>query len=201
MGTVMEEKIKEAFDEWKKADQQLKEESQMKTTKSSGSLSQQILTYIEAHPGVTGKQLREVVRQRSPKTPVTYVPALLKGLFDSNLVRRTEVPSDGTQTGRPTFSYYALTEEERQSAAKQPAKKVKAKPKAKVKATVEVVDKNGKGITALVPAKRTATHALEVGPMTVAISIAMHNGATYSMNLSDAKYIYAQLNQIFGAAR
>jgi hypothetical protein len=37
--------------------------------------------------------------------------------------------------------------------------------------------------------------------MTVAISIAMHNGATYSMNLSDAKYIYAQLNQIFGAAR
>lgn len=193
MGTVMEEKIKEAFDEWKKADQQLKEESQMKITKSSGSLSQQILTYIEAHPGVTGKQLREVVRQRSPKTPVTYVPALLKGLFDSNLVRRTEVPSDGTQTGRPTFSYYALTEEERQSAVKKPAKKTKAK--------VEVVDKNGKGITALVPAKRTSTHALDVGPMTVAISIAMHNGATYSMNLSDAKYIYAQLNQIFGAAR
>lgn len=193
MGTVMEEKIKEAFDEWKKADQQLKEESQMKTTKSSGSLSQQILTYIEAHPGVTGKQLREVVRQRSPKTPVTYVPALLKVLFDNNLVRRTEVPSDGTQTGRPTFSYYALTEEERQSAVKKPAKKTKAK--------VEVVDKNGKGITALVPAKRTSTHALDVGPMTVAISIAMHNGATYSMNLSDAKYIYAQLNQIFGAAR
>lgn len=195
MGTVMEDKIKEAFDEWKKADQQLKEESQMKTTSQSGSLSQQILTYIEAHPGVTGKQIRDVVRERSPKTPITYVPALLKGLFDKNLVRRTEVPSDGTQTGRPTFAYFKLTEEE----ARKPASRKKAKGKAKP--TVEVVDKNGKGITALVPAKRTATHALDVGPMTVAISIAMNNGATYSMNLADAKYIYAQLNQIFGAAR
>lgn len=197
MGTVMEDKIKEAFDEWKKADQQLKEESQMKTTSQSGSLSQQILTYIEAHPGVTGKQIRDVVRERSPKTPITYVPALLKGLFDKNLVRRTEVPSDGTQTGRPTFAYFKLAEGE----AQKPVFRKKAKAKGKTKTPVEVVDKNGKGITALVPAKRTTTHALDVGPMTVAISIAMNNGATYSMNLADAKYIYAQLNQIFGAAR
>ncbi len=85
--------------------------------------------------------------------------------------------------------------------AQKPVSRKKTKAKGKTKTPVEVVDKNGKGITALVPAKRTTTHALDVGPMTVAISIAMNNGATYSMNLADAKYIYAQLNQIFGAAR
>jgi len=201
----MEDKIKQAFDEWKKVDQELQQptvESNMKKSKSkSGTLSQQLLAYITAHPGVTGAELRRVVKERSPGTPVSYVPAVLKGLYDSHYVSRQEKPNDDGQLGRSTFAYYVLSDAERDAARNRPKIKTPPKYTKKKKTSVEVVDRPTKGITSLVPAKRHAMHALEVGPATVAISIAMQNGATYSMNLNDARFVYAQLNQIFGGVR
>jgi len=188
--TVMEEKIKKAFDEWKNSEQ-LKE-SNVKEEAKTGILSKQLMAYIEAHPGVTGKQLRAIVIERSPETPVSYVPALLKGMFDKKVIRREPVGGDGM--GRPTFAYYKLSDEEREAQLK-PVKKTK-KPKARVKP-------ESKGITTLVldAPKRHAVHPLEVGATTVSISIATADGTTYSLPLGEAKVIYTQLNQIFGGAR
>lgn len=217
MGTVMEDKIKEAFEEWKKADHpQPKESEQMKqgTTSVSetkkrnapGGLSQMLQAYIFAHPGVTGRELRHIVAERSPQTPVSYVPAVLKGMFDNNILRREEVPNEEGHYGRSTYAYYVLTDEEREAAqkkAKAKPAKVKGKPgrkpgNAKVKVKAEAVER---GITALVPSKRHAAHALDVGPTTLSISISVADGRSYSMTLQDAKFLYKQLNQIFGGVR
>lgn len=203
MGTVMEEKIKQAFEEWKQSDQQLKEESIM--TSKKGSLSNQILTLIEARPGITGIQVRQKVREVLPNTAITAVPAVLKALFDRGEVRRVPVPRKADSHGKATFSYFKLSEDEKQKAVfrKKPKTKAKARGRVKVKEVVETPT-NSKGITTLVvapPAKRHAMHPLEVGSATVSISIATSDGAVYSLPLPEAKVIYSQLNQIFGAAR
>lgn len=210
MGTLMEEKIKKAFDEWKNSEPQPQpqpqqpKESDVKRANppeaeaKTAVLAKQLITYIEAHPGVTGKELRRVVAARSPETPISYVPALLKGMFDSKTVRRELVPGtkDGGM-GRSTFAYYKLSDEER-------SKLINRKRKTKLKVVKPKVDESkSKGITTLVldAPKHHATHPLHVGTTTVSISIATADGTTYSLPLSDAKAIYKQLNQIFGAVR
>lgn len=209
MGTVMEEKIKEAFEEWKKADHTNHKESDMKVNeKKEVGLSQQLLAYIFAHPGVTGRQLRQIVKERSPKTPVSYVPAVLKGLFDHHQVRRETVPNEEGHYGRSTFAYYVMTDAEREAlkAIAKPAKaKAKGKPGRKPgkvsKVKAEPVERGERGITTLVPSKRHAAHPLDVGPTTLSISITVADGTNYSMTLQDAKFLYKQLNQIFGGVR
>lgn len=204
MGTLMEEKIKKAFDEWKNSEpqpqpQQPKESNmEVKTEAKTASLARQLITYIEANPGVTGKELRRVVVTRSPETPVSYVPALLKGMFDKKMIRREPVlgAKEGG-IGRPTFAYYKLSDEER-------SKLIGKKRKTKIKVIKPKADETkSKGITTLVldAPKHHATHPLHVGTTTVSISIATADGTTYSLPLSDAKAIYKQLNQIFGAVR
>jgi hypothetical protein len=201
MSTVMEDKIKQAFEEWKKQDHST-ESTAMKVSTNKG-LSDQLMAYIQTQPGITGAELRKIVKEKFPQTPSSYVPAILKGLFDAHFVGREERPkTDGF--GRSTFAYFALTSAEREVAReKARLNPIQPKPKyTKKKAErVEVVTKPAKGITALVPAKRHATHALDVGPTTVTISIATSTGVSYSLNINDAKFIYTQLNQIFGGVR
>lgn len=196
MNTIMEDKIKKAFEEWKNQDHST--ESKVMQTSKSKTLSEQLMAYIQVHPGVTGAELRRVVKEKLPATPITYVPAILKGLFDAHFVRREERPASETG-GHSTFAYYALTDEERDAARAQavPKKRKYTKRKAE-KAKPEKTDE---GITALVPVKRHATHALDVGPTTISISIQTGNGVSYSLNINDAKFIYTQLNQIFGGVR
>lgn len=200
MSTVMEDKIKKAFEEWKQQDHST--ESKAMQVSANKSLSEQLMAYIQVHPGVTGTELRRVVKERSPATPITYVPAILKGLFDAHFVRREERPAS-EKGGRSTFAYYALDEAEREVArerARLNPNQKRAYKKSKVKAKAKP-EKTDEGITALVPAKRHATHALDVGPTTISISIQTSNGVSYSLNINDAKFIYKQLNQIFGGAR
>ena len=200
MNTIMEDKIKKAFEEWKNQDHST--ESKVMQTSKSKTLSEQLMAYIQAHPGVTGTELRRVVKEKLPTTPITYVPAILKGLFDAHFVRREEHPAS-EKGGRSTFAYYALDEAEREVArerARLNPNQKRAYKKSKVKAKVKH-EKTGEGITALVPAKRHATHALDVGPTTLSIAISLADGRNYSMTLKDAKFLYTQLNQIFGGAR
>ena len=197
--------IKQTLAEWDQADQQhgetkmkkqakkAKAKTEVKTEVKSvprSSLSQQLLAYIQVHPGVTGTALREIVRERSPKTPISYVPALLKGLFDSKFVRRTEVKAD--RAGRSTFAYYVLTEEERVALLSGTAKSKKNSESA-----------DTKGITALVPAKRIPMPTVEELGSTPAtmISVTALNGAQVWFSVEDARHVYNSLNQIFGATR
>lgn len=202
MQTLMEERIKQAFAEWKKADQQLAEEVKTEPTKPKEEsnmakgltgLSQQILAYIIAHPGVTGTELRRVVAERMPDKPISYVPACLKNMTDAFYVRRTPVANGDGQMGRSTYAYYALTEEERTAERNRP--KSRAVKVVKVKKAKEVIT------PVLAPPKPHAVRPLEVGPTTISIAIQTSNGVSYSLSLPDAKYIYTQLNQIFGGAR
>jgi hypothetical protein len=129
---------------------------------------------------------------------VTYVPAILKGFYDKNFVSRVEVAPDG-EMGRTTYSYTVIPAHERVKMAKRPKVKAYTKKKAKVHTKV----KEDKGITGLVPAERTervVTSPLAVGATTLHITISTSLGA-YSMKLEEAKFIYQQLNQIFGGAR
>jgi hypothetical protein len=97
--------------------------------------------------------------------------------------------------GRTTFAYTRLTDAERKELQDRD-NSVVAKPVDKTKKTKPTSN----GINALIPTKPTATRPLDVGPTTVHITISTTQGA-YSMKLEEAKFIYQQLNQIFGGMR
>ena len=195
MNTVMEEKIKQAFQEWKQTEVK---ELIVETNSRNQQLSNTLLDMISKNPGITGKALRAYVAKEMPTVPVTYVPAILKGFYDKNFVNRIEVAPDG-EKGRTTFSYTAVPVAVRKTMPKR--EKVKAYTKKKAK--VAKVAKVEKGIDTLIPAERTervATSPLAVGATTLHITISTSLGA-YSMKLEEAKFIYQQLNQIFGGVR
>jgi len=193
MNNLMEEKIKQAFQEWKQADQP--KENEMSNNRK---LTNVLLDKIKDNPGITGKALRVYIAQGFPTTPISYVPAILKGFYDNNIVSRIEVAPDGNK-GRTTFSYTTIPEDERKHLPKR--EKVKAyTKKSKVKPKAKAVHKEDKGISALVTTERKPVRPLEVGPTTIHITISTSLGA-YSMKLDEAKFIYSQLNQIFGGAR
>jgi len=191
MNNLMEEKIKQAFQEWKQADQP--KENEMSNNRQ---LTNVLLDKIKDNPGITGKALRAYISQGFPTIPVSYVPALLKGFYDNNIVSREGVPPEDGKMGRSTFAYTAIPEAERKHLPKR--EKVKAYTKKKTKA--KAVHKEDKGISALVSTERVPVRPLEVGPTTLHITISTSLGA-YSMKLEEAKFIYSQLNQIFGGAR
>jgi hypothetical protein len=191
MNTVMEEKIKQAFQEWKQTEVK---ELIVETSSRNQQLSNVLLDKISKNPGITGKDLRAFVSKEMPTVPISYVPAILKGFYDKNFVNRIEVAPDG-EKGRTTFSYTAIPVAVRKNMPKREkvkayTKKSKAKPKAKVE----------KGIDTLIPTERVVTSPLAVGATTLHITISTSLGA-YSMQLEEAKFIYTQLNQIFGGVR
>lgn len=190
MNTLMEEKIKQAFQEWKQADQP--KENEMSNNRQ---LTNVLLDKIKNSPGITGKALRVHISEVMPTVPITYVPAILKGFYDNNIVSREGVPPEDGKMGRSTFAYTAIPEAERKHLPKR--EKVKAYTKKKIKAKAVREDK---GISALVSTERVPVRPLEVGPTTLHITISTSLGA-YSMKLDEAKFIYSQLNQIFGGAR
>jgi hypothetical protein len=192
MNTVMEEKIKKAFQEWKQADQPKENE-----VSNNRKLTNVLLDKIKDNPGITGKALRAYIVQGFPTTPVSYVPAILKGFYDNNIVSREGVPPEDGRMGRSTFAYTAIPDDERKHLPKREKVKAYTKKKPKAKAVRE-----DKGISALVttPTERKPIRPLEVGPTTLHITISTSLGA-YSMKLEEAKFIYTQLNQIFGGAR
>lgn len=195
MNTLMEEKIKQAFQEWKQTE--VKEQI-METQTRNQTLSNMLFDRIIANPGVTGKELRAYISKELPTVPISYVPAILKGFYDKNLVDRSEVAPDG-EKGRTTYAYTAIPAHERATMPKR--EKVKAYTKKKTKAKAHA--KQEKGIDTLIPAERTervVTRPLSVGATTLHITISTSLGA-YSMQLEEAKFIYTQLNQIFGGVR
>jgi hypothetical protein len=123
----MEEKIKQAFQEWKQADQP--KENEMSNNRQ---LSNVLLDKIKDSPGITGKALRVYIAQGFPTTPVSYVPAILKGFYDNNIVSREGVPPEEGSMGRSTYAYTAIPEGERKKMPKR--EKVRAYTKKKTKA-------------------------------------------------------------------
>jgi hypothetical protein len=194
MNTIMEEKIKQAFQEWKQADQP-KEKDMEENISNNRKLSNVLLDKVKDNPGITGKALRAYISQAMPIVPITYVPAMLKGFYDANVVSREVVPPLLGSRGGSTFAYTFIPEGERKKMPKREKAKAHTKKKAKAKPVCE-----DKGITTLIPAERKPVRPLEVGPTTLHITISTSLGA-YSMKLDEAKFIYSQLNQIFGGAR
>jgi hypothetical protein len=199
MNTIMEEKIKQAFQEWKQTEQpkeKVMNEDMNEDVSNNRKLSNVLMDKIKDNPGITGKELRTYVAQGFPSTPISYVPALLKGFYDSNFVSRVPVAPLAGSRGGGTYAYTFIPENIR---AKMPKReKVKAYTKKKTKAVH--APKEDKGISALVPIERKPVHPLDIGPATLHITISTSQGA-YSMKLEEAKFIYTQLNQIFGGAR
>ena len=197
MNTVMEEKIKQAFQEWKQTEQPKETIVETDQTKNQ-KLSNMLLDMIDKNPGITGKDLRTYVAREMPTVPISYVPALLKGFYDKNFVSRIEVPPSGS-VGRTTYAYTSIPVHVQRNMPKR--EKVRAYTKKKFKAKSVHEDK---GITTLIPKERTErmpTHPLAVGTTTVYITIHTGSDTTYSLRLEEAKVIYQQLNQIFGGAR
>lgn len=191
MNTVMEDKIKQAFQEWKETDKPKEKEMNISKDHSvsrNKQLSNMLLDKITAQPGVTGKELRTYIAEEYPGIPISYVPAVLKGFHDRSIVSRVGIlPGDG-RVGRSTFAYTYVPPNKRKVTPKKDRVKAYTKKKA------------NKGISALVPAERVVTRPLAVGPTTLHITISTSLGA-YSMKLEEAKFIYQQLNQIFGGVR
>ena len=195
MNTIMEEKIKEAFQEWKQADKP--EEKKMSVNQK---LTGFLINTIKAKPGITGKELRIHAAQSMPEVAESCVPALMKGLYDRNFVSRELIPAQGFN-GRNTYAYTVIPEEMRSKLPKKD--KVKAYTK-KHKHKPTPAPQESKGITQLIPAERAermVTAPLSVGATTVYITIRTGGETTYSLRLEEAKVIYQQLNQIFGGVR
>jgi hypothetical protein len=187
MNTVMEDKIKQAFQEWKETDKPKEKEMNISISRNK-QLSNMLLDKITAEPGITGKELRTYIAEGYPDIPISYVPAVLKGFHNRNIVSREGIlPGDG-KVGRSTFAYTFVPPNKRKVTPKKDRVKAYTKKKA------------NKGISALVPAERVVTRPLDVGPTTLHITISTSLGA-YSMKLDEAKFIYQQLNQIFGGVR
>jgi hypothetical protein len=195
MNTVMEEKIKQAFQEWKQTEVK---ELIVETNSRNKQLSNILLEKITVQPGITGKELRAYISKQMPTVPITYVPAILKGFYDKNFVNRIEVAPDG-EKGRTTYSYTAVPVAVRKNMPKR--EKAKAYTKGKNKPKAVAAPKQEKGIDTLVPTERVVTHPLAVGATTVYITIRTGDTTTYSLRLEEAKVIYQQLNQIFGGVR
>ena len=202
MNTIMEDKIKQAFQEWKQTEQpkEIKMVEAEQTSKNR-TLSNMLLAKITAEPGITGKALRAYTLEAFPTVPVSYVPAILKGFYDKNFVERTEVAPDG-EMGRTTYAYTIVPAHKRATMPKRP--KVKAYTKGKNKVHSKV--KAEKGIDTLIPVipaeriERVTTSPLAVGATTLHITISTSD-ASYTLRLEEAKFIYQQLNQIFGGVR
>jgi hypothetical protein len=195
MNTIMEEKIKQAFQEWKQTEQP--KEITVETHTKNQKLSNMLLDMIDKNPGITGKDLRTYVTREMPTVPISYVPALLKGFYDKNFVSRIEVPPSGS-VGRATYAYTSIPVHVQEKMPKR--EKVRAYTK---KGKAKPVHED-KGITTLIPKERTermAMHPLTVGTTTVYITIHTGSETTYSLRLEEAKVIYQQLNQIFGGVR
>jgi hypothetical protein len=191
MNTIMETKIKEAFQEWKQADK-----PEEKTMSATQKLTGFLIDMIKAKPGITGKELRIHVAQSMPEVTESYVPALMKGLYDKNMVSRELIPAQGFN-GRDTYAYTVIPEEMRDKLPKK--EKVKAYTKKQKAAPQE-----SKGIATLIPAERAermVTAPANIGATTVYITIRTGGETTYSLRLEEAKVIYQQLNQIFGGVR
>jgi len=196
MNTVMEEKIKQAFQEWKQTEQP--KEIIVETQTKNQKLSNMLLDMIDKNPGITGKDLRTYVAREMPTVPISHVPAILKGFYDKNFVSRIEVPPSGS-VGRTTYAYTIVPVDIRIKMLKRPKVKAYTKKKGKTKPVHE-----DKGITTLIPKEHTermAVHPLTVGTTTVYITIHTGSETTYSLRLEEAKVIYQQLNQIFGGVR
>jgi hypothetical protein len=202
MNTIMEDKIKQAFQEWKQTEQP--KETIVDTQSKNQKLSNMLLDMISNNPGITGKALRAYISKEMPTVPISYVPAILKGFYDKNFVNRIEVAPDG-EKGRTTYSYTAVPVAVRAKMPKRP--KVKAYTKKKVKVHSKV--KAEKGIDMLIPTEhmermeymeRMNTPPLAVGATTLHITISTSD-ASYTLRLEEAKFIYQQLNQIFGGVR
>ena len=63
MNTVMEEKIKQAFQEWKQTEVK---ELIVETDSRNRQLSNMLLDMISKNPGITGKSLRAYVAKETP---------------------------------------------------------------------------------------------------------------------------------------
>lgn len=193
MNTIMETKIKEAFQEWKQADK-----PEEKTMTTNQKLTKFLLDTIKGRPGITGKELRIHVAQAMPEISESYVPALMKGLYDRNAVSRELIPAQG-YNGRNTYSYTVIPEEMRGNLPKKENVKLYAK-KHKPKAAPQ----ESKGITTLIPAERTVIRFKDpeaAATTTVYLTIRIGKEPAYSLSLEEAKVIYQQLNQIFGGVR
>ena len=187
MNTVMEDKIKQAFQEWKETDKPKEKEMNISISRNK-QLSNMLLDKITAEPGITGKELRTYIAEGYPDIPISYVPAVLKGFHNRNIVSREGIlPGDG-KVGRSTFAYTFVPPNKRKVTPKKDRVKAYTKKKA------------NKGISALVPAERVVMRPLAVGPTTLHITISTSDAA-YTLRLEEAKFIYQQLNQIFGGAR
>ena len=126
---------------------------------------------------------------------------MLKNLYDTYRVSRSVVFRKDTR-GRDTFAYFIMSDAEREAGRREGKRKDEGKSNSAWKSTPPMKPRaESKGIATLAPAKRHATHALEVGPATVSISISTSNGVSYSLSLPDAKFIYTQLHGVFGGVR
>ena len=195
MNTIMEEKIKEAFQEWKQADKP--EEKKMSVNQK---LTGFLINTIKAKPGITGKELRIHAAQSMPEVAESYVPALMKDLYDRNFVSRELIPAQGFN-GRNTYAYTVIPEEMRSKLPKKD--KVKAYTK-KHKHKPILAPQESKGITQLIPAERTVIRFKDPDvniATTVYITIRIGKEPAYSLSLEEAKVIYQQLNQIFGGMK
>jgi len=190
MNTIMEEKIKQAFQEWKQAEQpQQPKETNVQAQTANHRLSTILMNKIKDTPGITGKELRMYAQRVMPNVVPSHVPALLKQFFDAGAVNRVETHAD-IAAGRTSFAYTFVPEDQRVRRMKKGASK--AKPKAKVKAA-----------PAPAPASAPAPFhtPLQNVTYTPLPNLPSAESVIDNMSVGEAFKLYQKLSTMFGGAR
>lgn len=110
MGTLRDEMTK-VLNEWDKADEQLSQPTKEITVeKQRGSISNSLISIVQANPGITTHQIRQVIEDRKLGIADDSVGSMLKQFTDRYVMHR-EVAEE-KRNGRIQYQYYVLSPEE-----------------------------------------------------------------------------------------
>ena len=212
MGTLRDEMTK-VLNEWDKEDEQLSQPTKEITVeKQRGSISNTLIGIVQANPGITTHQIRQVVEDKKLGIPDDSVGSMLKQFTDRYVMHR-EVAEE-KRNGRIQYQYFVLSPEEGKrrraedekkllaaQARMEKARQVKAAKDAARKKLEEMMeeakqeDGERTGLRDLLPPSVATTSIYNTKPEPAPWSA---QGVINSLNALQARELYDELKKIFG---
>lgn len=213
MGTLRDEMTK-VLNEWDKADEQTSQPTKEITVeKQRGSISNTLISLVQANPGITTHQIRQVIEDRKLGIADDSVGSMLKQFTDRYVMHR-EVAEE-KRNGRMQYQYFVLSPEEGKrrkaedekkllaaQARMEKARQVKAAKEAARKQLDKMMeeakheDEERTGLRDLLPPSVATTSIYNTKPApepTWAVDSVINN-----LTVMQARQLYDALKEIFG---
>lgn len=213
MGTLRDEMTK-VLNEWDKADEQTSQPTKEITVeKQRGSISNTLISLVQANPGITTHQIRQVIEDRKLGIADDSVGSMLKQFTDRYVMHR-EVAEE-KRNGRMQYQYFVLSPEEGKrrkaedekkllaaQARMEKARQVKAAKEAARKQLDKMMeeakheDEERTGLRDLLPPSVATTSIYNTKPTPAPEWTA--DSVINTLNVMQARQLYVALKEIFG---